>query len=286
MTIKHILVPLTGAGHENHVPLCALRVAQRLNAHVMAMDTVGDPEVYIDPAGVGMSPAYYGEIQEALDKAQAQKRARARKAFDEAVAITKVPIVDKPTCGGPSTYWITGSKNENATVAAMGRLTDLVVVNRPGANDGFAERESLEDAVFAAHRPALVVPHGITEISKDAAIAWNGSPEAANAVERALELLEPGSKITIIQVGEIQSGGTPVSELVDYLGWHCFQSEVCQIADQPKATARLILHAAKKAGVGLLIMGAYTHSRLREMILGGVTDQMLKTTDIPVLMVH
>jgi len=286
MTVKNILVPLTGGGSANHVPLGAFRLAQRLNAHVTGTDTVGDPEVYVDPAGVGLSLAYYAEIQEVLDKAQQQRRDRARKAFDEAVAIAKLPIVDKPTCGGPSTYWIDGSKLDGATVAALGRLTDLVVVNRPGENGGVAEREALEDAVFTARRPVLMLPPGISDIGKHAAIAWNGSPEAANAVAGALDLLEPGTKITIIQVGEIRPGGTSAADLADYLGWHCFESELCQVDDQPKATARLILNTAKKLGVGLIIMGAYTHSRLRESVLGGVTDEMLKKADVPVLMVH
>jgi len=285
MTIKHILVPLTGNGNASHVPLCAFRLAQRLNAHVMGTDTIGDPEIYMDPMGVSMSPEYFAEIQQVLAKAQKQKRDRARKAFDEAVAITKLPIVDKPTCGGPSTYWMNDGTLDGAPVAALGRLTDLIVVNRPGEY-GVADRQAVEDAIFAARRPVLVLPHGVSEIGKHAAIAWNGSPEAANAVEGAFDLLEPGTKITIIQVGEIRPGGTSAADLADYLGWHCFESGLVQVADQPKATAQLIVNTAKKAGAGLLIMGAYTHSRLREMVLGGVTEHMLKKADIPVLMVH
>lgn len=74
--------------------------------------------------------------------------------------------------------------------------------------------------------------------------------------------------------------------MIAYLGWHGFDAELRQIADQPEATGKLILKTAKAAKAGLLIFGPYTHSRLREKLLGGVTDHMLKKAIIPVLMAH
>ena len=287
MSIKHILVPLSGDRHTPHVPLCALKLAQRLVAHVTVTDTVGDSSVYIDPGAAGMVPEYYEEIQQSLDKAQAHKRDRARKSFDDAVAMTKVAIVDRPTCAGPSTYWIDGSTMQGMAVKIMGRLADLIVIDRPGEEGGVAELQALEAAVFVVRRPVLVVPDGVSDIGKTVAVAWNGSVEAADAVTRALDLLEPGSVVTIIQVGEIRPTVRNRRGLLWLISGGTGSKQTCaEVADQPKATGKLILETAKAAGAGLLIMGAYTHSRLREMLLGGVTDHMLKKADIPLLLAH
>ncbi len=287
MSIKHILVALSGEAAASHVPLCALNLARRLSAHVTATDTVGDATIYFDSTGVGLAPADYQQIQSAMDKAQAHNRARARKAFDDAVAVAKVPIVDRPSCDGTSALWVDGSTLGGSAVTALGRLADLVVIDRPGEKGGIADLDSMETAVFTVHRPVLVVPHGVSEIGETAAIAWNGSAEAANAVERALDLLAPSTKVAIIQVGELRPAAASPEELITYLGWHGFKSvEYHHIADEPKATGKLVLKTAKAVGAGLLIMGAYTHSRFREMLLGGVTDHILKKTHIPVLLAH
>lgn len=284
MAIKHILVPLTGESNAAHVVICALKLAQRLSAHITVTDTAGDPRMFIgvDPTD-GIASV---EVYRLLEEVQENKRAQARKSFDEAVAITKVAIVDKLPGTGSSAGWFDGRTVRGATVTTLGRLADLVVVNRPGDKGGVSDHEAIEIAVFSERRPVLIVPPGAPEIGQHAAIAWNGSVEAADAVERSLDLLAPGSTLTIIQVGDIRPGGAPAKDLMAYLGWHGLTSELRQVADQPQATGKLILKTAQAAGAGLLIMGAYTHSRLRERLLGGVTNHVLKKAGIPVLLAH
>lgn len=83
MAIKHILVALTGEGNAAHVPLCALKLAKRLSAHVTATDTVADPRTYIslDPTGFSAPPNSYGDIYRDLEKLLEHKRALARKSL-------------------------------------------------------------------------------------------------------------------------------------------------------------------------------------------------------------
>jgi nucleotide-binding universal stress UspA family protein len=283
MSIKRILVPLTGEGSGNHVALCALKLAQRFSAHVSAVDAVAETEFYIDPVGAGMTVDYYSEIQKVLEQAKARKQKAARAAFDAAIAASQVPLVEGPSGQKASASW-TSAPNGDAPRTTLGELADLVVVDRPDDNVGATGMKIAVEAIFAAHRPVLVLPHGVAELGKHAAIAWNGSHEAANAVRSAIAFIDPANPVTIIQVGDIREDRTPMEELVSYLGWHGLQANVQRVPDQPKATGRLIMNAARAAGADFLVMGAYTHSRLREALIGGVTAYMLQHADMPILM--
>ena len=125
----------------------------------------------------------------------------------------------------------------------------------------------------------------ISRISK-VVVAWNGSAEAARAVEHVIGLFTPNTKVTVLQIGDIRTGRLPAERLVDYLGWHCFETELRRVPDQPHNTSGIILDEAKRAQAGCIIMGAYTHSRTREMLLGGVTDFLLRHSPYPLLMAH
>ncbi len=183
--------------------------------------------------------------------------------------------------------WIEHKGGTDAPISAFGPLTDLIVLNAPGNTLSPAPWNVVEEALFGAHRPAMIVPYGTRAIDvTNALIAWNGSAEAANAVEHALDLLPPGAKITVLQIGELKPGRTSAEKLVDYLGWHCFEADLRRLPDRPNETYQIILDEARRVNAGFLVMGAYTHSRTRELLLGGVTDFMLRSTPLPVLMAH
>jgi nucleotide-binding universal stress UspA family protein len=283
MAIKHILVPLTGEGDGRHVAVAALKLAQRFSAHVTAADAVAEPEFYIDPIGAGMTVDYYSEIQKVLEEAKARKQHAARAVFDAALAEVKLPLMDKPAGRQPSTSWA-GPVSDDLRRTVLGSLADLVVVDRPDESAGAVGMKVAVEAIFAGHRPVLVLPQGQSDVGTHAAIARNGSMEAANAVRAAMNFLTEGNRVTIIQVGDIRDDRVPADELTAYLGWHGLQSNIHHVPDQPKATGRLIQDATRGAGADFLIMGAYTHSRLREALIGGVTAYMLKEADMPVLM--
>jgi nucleotide-binding universal stress UspA family protein len=283
MTIKNILVTLRGTGSERHVASCGLALAERLKAHVTAAASLEDMGTYMDMAAT-YSGSGYAELQPVIEKQQNEQYERARADFGGAMVLAKVPTVDRPTCHKASAYWLDSSRYE-PPITTAGRLADLIIADRPDQIAGFAI-QAIENALFAVRRPVLLLPRGVHRLGKQAAVAWNGSTEAATAMHHAVDLLEPGAKVTIIQVGELSDTATPASALADYLGWHCLESETLVFEDKPKSTGQLIMTAANDAEADLLVMGAYTHSRFREMLLGGVTEQMLRGCNLPVLMAH
>jgi nucleotide-binding universal stress UspA family protein len=285
MPIKQILVPATGGADTAHVPLCAMNLAKPFAAHVVVSYADAAPEAYVTPVDVPVAPIFYSQLHEAVGKMRAELRQKARAHFDAAVAATKLPIVDKPTCAQASAVWMDGADVENAPIAALGPLADLIVIHKPGerADDWLL----LEDALFVARRPVLVLPNNHAEVDcRRVVVAWNGSNEAAAAAQRAVDLMLPGAKVTIVQVGEVKGGGRGAEYLGDYLGWHCLETAYRRSADEGGGTGRVLHYEAKNAGAGLIVMGAYGHSRLREMVLGGVTRYMLEHATIPLLLVH
>jgi nucleotide-binding universal stress UspA family protein len=283
MTIKQILVPLTGLGDPTHVPGLALKLAKRFDAKVDGCDTVSDQLPYIDPTGFGNNPTMMDDMFKVVAKANQERCQAAHRTFDRACA--KAGISKSSPRKGAFASWASSNGEGLQFLTRHGRLSDLIVVNQPGSNSAFSDVEVLEHAVFATGRPVLAVPAGgANELNGKIAIAWNGSIEATRAVAGALPLLAGAKSVIVIQVGDasITDSGT----LGRYLASHGLKPRFRMEKDRKGATGKIILDAAVDAGCGLLVMGAYTHSRVKEMILGGVTNHMFQSAGIPLLLAH
>ena len=120
-------------------------------------------------------------------------------------------------------------------------------------------------------------------------VAWNGSSEAAVALRAAKPLLALASKVTIASVAEESDQvrfDFPASEAAKYLSREGIDAELVSIPRGEAKIADTLFSAAQMRDCGLMVMGAYGHSRLAEMLLGGVTRRMLSDPQIPILMAH
>lgn len=287
MKIKQILVPLTGESSAIHVADMAFLVARESRAHVIGTDTVAAPDLYMDQSGVGMTPVYYADLLKTFEKVAGQKRQHAMASFDASRKTAGIQLSDKPgATAGVTAEWVSGETYNGNTVSTLGRLCDLIVLNQPGEIASPAEMQVFENAVFGARRPVLVVPPKCTELGLRAAIAWNGSIEACAAVEGALSLLAGLESVDIIQVGELKPGAATAEALQNYLGWHGIAAKIRKAEDKSKSTGKIIAEQAMAAGATFMVMGAYTHSPLRELVLGGVTQSMISHGNMPLLMAH
>lgn len=283
MTIKHILVPLTGLGDPQHVPAMAFKLARRFDATVDGCDTVADQLPYLDPTGFGANPAMTEELYKVVAKANQDRCKAARHTFDR--ACVKAGLSKGSSRKGPSTSWTSSGGEGIEFMTHHGKLSDLIVVNLPGPDSPLPDTEVLEHAVFATGRPVLAVPEGgVNELNGNIALAWNGSVEATHALAGAMPFLAGAKTITVIQVGD--AADTDSGTLGRYLAIHGLKPRFKVERDRKAATGRIILDAAVDAGAGLLVMGAYTHSRVKEMVLGGVTNHMFKSSGIPLLLAH
>ena len=167
-----------------------------------------------------------------------------------------------------------------------GRVYDLAVVAHPEQTESLAMGDVLEGLLFHSGRPVLMVPAApVADIGRTIVIAWNGSREGARAVSAAMPFLVHAERIIIVTVGD-DGEGPDGQALADSLKWHGLAAEVLAIRDETISDGAAILKQCALLDANLLVTGAYSHSRLRALILGGVTQDIISRAPLPVLFTH
>jgi nucleotide-binding universal stress UspA family protein len=173
-------------------------------------------------------------------------------------------------------------------------LADLVVLGPADAGAGAGGRGPsglVGDVALKAQVPVLVVPADTKglDIGAPMLVAWNGSAEACNALRAALPLLACSCKVTLASVVEDKERerfDVPSTEGAKYLSRHGIACEMVEIPRGEAGIADTLFSAAQLRECSLMVMGAYGHSRLAELLLGGVTRQMLSEPQMPILLAH
>jgi nucleotide-binding universal stress UspA family protein len=285
MSIRKILVPVDGTPAARPVLETAFAVGRHLAAHVEALHVRPDPRDAIPLVGEGMSGAMIEELITITEEEGASRAAKARAMFDEVREAAAFPTEGKPSSTGLSAAWREETGREDEATVHSGRLADLVVVGRPTAQAEAPSRMTFNAALFETGRPVLVAPlQTVQSIGRTIAIAWSGSAEASRAVAAALPFIERADASVILSIASDDTAGTAGTELADYLAWHGLAAGCHTVSGEGVAVGEALLKAC--AGVDLLVMGAYTHSRLRQLILGGTTRHVLEQAAIPLLMAH
>lgn len=283
---KSILVPVSDAQASVAPLAAAFTVAEQFKAHVVALHVRTDPATAVPLVGEGMSGAMVEEMMTAAERHAATRAASARKAFDEALAGRRLPLASAPPTDTASAEWIDITGREEEAVAWRGRLSDLVVVGRPDGDES-AALMTLNAALMESGKPILLAPAAPATVGRKIVVAWNGSAEAGRAVSAAMPLLKAAESVTILTIAEDdRTANVPAGELAAYLAWHGVDA-ACKLVASPHAHAgEALCRAIADLGADLLVMGAYTHSRLRQMILGGVTRHVLGHCPVSCLLCH
>lgn len=286
MYMKSIYLALSGETDGEAAADAAFSLTKAYNAHLIGSDTVAETGPFLDQTGVGMMAAYYDELYQTAEKVQAHKRVRASELFESVRDSHGISLKAKPDDYGPTCYWHAHDGDADV-VARLGRLADVIVITCPGERSSYADLRTLEQAVFDARRPVLMVPAGAQlDPSAPALVAWNGSAEAARALINAVPLLAKSNQITLLQVDDLEPGSTTITEAEDYLRLHGI-GVTTKTMDKGKASiANLLSDEASAIGAGYVVMGAYTHNPWRELVLGGVTQHMIKHSTLPTLLAH
>jgi nucleotide-binding universal stress UspA family protein len=285
MPIRSILVPLVPDLAATPQLEAALRVAGAVGGHIRVLHVRPDPETLF----ATMPEAFLTSIPE-RDRYNAEalaERTRARAAFDawrERHDLAAGPF--DPAAGRVHAAWSSRvGPIEVATVEA-GRLADLIVLRLPGMPH-IATGQAFDAAVFESGRPVLLTPEAVPEVPlHHIMIAWNGSREATRALAGASPLLHAAGRVSVFVAAPTEAERARVKEVGAYLSWHGIMPTeiVARVADAAAGAA--LLAAAAEQGATMLVMGAFTRGRLRQLLLGGATSHVLKHTRLPVLMAH
>jgi nucleotide-binding universal stress UspA family protein len=165
------------------------------------------------------------------------------------------------------------------------RVSDLVVFGAQPA-DSPELGGAIETTLVGGGRPVLLAPKGVQKIGDRIAIAWNDSAESARALSCALPFLEAAQAVHVLAADTWRTRFEATEELADYLAWRKIACERHAVAIEDEAVGQALMQAASGVGADLLVMGGYGRSRLRELVLGGVTRHVLTHTALPVLFAH
>ncbi|GAB4354433.1 MAG: universal stress protein [Kiloniellaceae bacterium] len=182
-----------------------------------------------------------------------------------------------------------GAAMEHDFLGVYARVFDITVLTRPESVSDAAHMDMLETALFESGRPALLVPPTHSgALGENILIAWNGTPEAARTVAFAKPLLQRARRVAVVTLAGSAPEQPDGAQLVHYLRRNGIASEAHEVDAGGDANARgtAFLAAAERLGSDLVIKGAYTQSRLRQMIFGGATRTIVTEAKVPVLLAH
>ena len=286
MSIRTMLVPLDGSEAAGSALKLAFIAAHDLQAHVDVLHVSADPREAVPLLGEGMSGAMIEEMIEMAEASAKEKTATARTMFDTAVSKQGIPVVAGPQVkDGVSAAWIEDTGREEEVSVWRGRLSDLIVIGRPTGGADASKTMTLKAALTETGRPVLVAPPVVPEtLGRKVAVSWNGSREAARAVASALPLIERSGSVVILTADTDRTSVSMAPELAAYLAWHGITAEPRTFSPEGRGVGEALLKECAEANADLLVLGAYTRSRMRQLLMGGVTTHVLAAAEVPLLM--
>lgn len=286
MAIRKILLPLTGTAAGEAALATALMIARRWNAHVLALHVRVDSRDVAPLAGEGLSGAMIEEMMSATEKESSDRAQAVRAMFERFVARHDVVVQDAhPSSQHASASFAAVTGREEDIVAQQARLADLTVVPHPDAGEDVSSSDALHAVLFDSGRPVLISPQKVpASIGTRIGLAWNGTAESASSVQAAMPWMQRAEAVVILTADGYQRRGPGAPDLAAYLALHGIRAETITFRSVSGSVGAGLLAAAAEFNCDLLSMGAYSHSRLRQLILGGVTRHVLENSTLPVMM--
>lgn len=294
MTFQKLLIPfLTAAAGER-----AFRAGAVLAEHYKAnLDVVHmRPRLAIPSAGSSYYPIAVAPVEEDMDALTAARDETARnlkKRFENLCEEYATEILNDSSehdaCRGATAAWSDLDASLPNDLAMRARVADGAVVARAEGKAAPFERSLAEELVFQSGRPVFAVSGetGLKTFPKTIMLAWDGGREAARALREAAPVLQDARTVIVATMGKLRWGAEPPESAAAFLRLH--KVRATHLRGRPEKnedSAEALLRHADGHDVDLIVMGAYSHNRWREVILGGFTRHMLHEAEIPVLMAH
>jgi nucleotide-binding universal stress UspA family protein len=281
--MKAILVPVEESDLLESMLTTALKVGKRFGSYIEGQYDRPSLVESWGPEGLGSAA-----VMESLEQQDHERALKARELFTQFMAARQVPDGSDPAAReGPSAGWFEDPSPGNVMIANRGRVFDLIVVGQPRREAVAPRMITLEAALFESGRPIMIAPaQAPAGLGETVVIAWNGSTETARTLAFAMPFLARAAKVSVIAVEEGMVPGPDAPAVARYLARNGIQAQARTVSAGKRGLGETLLDQATELGADLLVKGAYTHSRLRQMIFGGATSHILAKAQVPVFMGH
>ncbi|HTQ72313.1 MAG TPA: universal stress protein [Acidocella sp.] len=287
MSVRKFLLPVSSTASAEAALQAGLLLARMWNAHLEVLHIQSDTREIAPFAGEGLSGALIEDMMSATEREGGARARGLQELFFLATEAAGVPVgAAHRGASEPSACFTTLAGREEQLVAYKARLADLTIVAHPLAGEDVAAAEALHAVLFDSGRPVLLAPVAPPQsIGKRIAIAWNGTANAASALASVMPFVRQAEVVRILVSEDYSRPGPSGQEVRDYISHHGVEAEIGVFHAIERNTGAGLLAAARDFGADLMSMGAYsTASRLRQLILGGITRHVLENAKISVLM--
>jgi nucleotide-binding universal stress UspA family protein len=285
-----ILAVVTGQGYDRAVLDASLDLARLAAGHIEVLHPAVDPLTAIPLMGEPMSAGLIAEMMQSLTQDCRRYQEKARNDFEAWCREQSLVGADSPAsqCDGllPTVNWVNAVGPPGDLVVAHGRLADVIVTGRSANSTDPVADDLVNAALFESGRPVLCVSSPTRpDLLANPTILWNGSSQAGRAVADAMNILAHAESVNVLSIAD--DGLIPdVDSLVEALGRRGIQAKRHAVPPGDAPDGKRLFAAAVSLGSSLVIMGGYGHSRLREMVMGGVTQHALAQSDLPLFIAH
>jgi len=279
--MKSILVPVEMHDRTQSVLSTALAFSRNFDSQITGFALSPSTTPFLAADVIGASVIY-----EPLAEYNEETSDKARTGFE--AFMRERSISSRPgSAGGVSWAWKKDVPPGDHMVGFLGRVFDITVVGRSEPRVSGPRSTTLDAALFDSGRPILIAPPSPPEtIGKRIAIAWNRSTETARTVAFAMRLLKKADEVVVLSVEGSQVPGPTADDLTAYLRLHDIPSRTLSTGQAKRTAGEAILEEATALGSDLVLKGAFTQSRIRQIIFGGATQHILTETELPVFMAH
>jgi len=295
--VKSIFLPVTPQSMAVAPLLAAAKLAREFDATLTTLLIQDDPRAVVPFLGEGLTVDMMQGMYEAAESEIKEQAVRAHQIFLTAMEFADMPvgITRDKRPQGANARWLVVQGSVADYVGKRARTADVAICLKPDPATSDTV-EIFNDLIYRSGRPVFMVPAADPKSldqswepnfqGMDFLIAWNGSAECARAVAAAKAFMPSDRPVSITQIDPTKAGRPGLSDLALYLSEHSIDTREVRAELESQSVGAQILAVAEAERSHLIVAGAYSHSRWREMILGGVTKHLVTHSTLPVFFCH